>query len=115
VQESAPGLVLDAVVGSKEALQATQVQHLNSGSENGKGDGQNQSKQEPKNNEVNLAKSRLEEFRPSKVRPPRPRKKLVKYQVIGRNNVAVPTHLYKVSYLPASVPVSLYTSTGTGI
>jgi hypothetical protein len=97
-EKSAPALVLDAVAGSKEALQTTQVQHVNSSSENGKGDEQNQSKQELNSNEGNLAKSRPEEFRPSKVRPPRPRKKLVKYPVIGRNNVAVPTHLYKVSY-----------------
>jgi len=31
-----------------------------------------------------------------KVRPPRPSPKTVSYQVLGPNNVAVPTHLYKV-------------------
>merc|ERR1719419_2130060 len=31
-----------------------------------------------------------------RVRPPRPSPKLVSYQVIGPNEVSVPTHLYKV-------------------
>ena len=33
---------------------------------------------------------------PKWVRPPRPPKKFVKYEVIGTNNVAVPSHLFKV-------------------
>jgi len=39
----------------------------------------------------------VSESKPSrKVRPPRPSPKTVSYQVLGPNNVAVPTHLYKV-------------------
>ena len=33
---------------------------------------------------------------PPNNRPPRRPKKFVKYEVIGENNVAVPTHLFKV-------------------
>jgi hypothetical protein len=110
MQESASKLVVDPASGTTEtSVQPTQVQLVSSSSktsEHGDGDVVSQSsKQEPNScSEVKPVKSRPtdEVFRPSKVRPPRPRKKLVKYPVIGRNNVAVPTHLYKVSRL---VPV----------
>ena len=66
-------------------------------------DGQAAAKDKP-------AKGRREEFRPSRVRPPRPAKKLVKYPVIGRNNVAVPTHLYKVKQTGFGILIMLVPS-----
>lgn len=40
--------------------------------------------------------SEPEPIKPRRVRPPRPTPKTVTYPVLGPNNVAVPTHLYKV-------------------
>ena len=39
---------------------------------------------------------------PRNDRPPRRPKKFVKYEVIGENNVAVPTHLFKVKFISVS-------------
>lgn len=64
--------------------------------------GQNETvTQQPAINEVNNSGdikviSETEAKKPRKVRPPRPIPKTVSYPVLGPNNVAVPTHLYKV-------------------
>ena len=59
------------------------------------------------NNSVNMEPDIPKEIpkpsvQPRNDRPPRRPKKFVKYEVIGENNVAVPTHLFKVKFISVS-------------
>ncbi len=116
MQENALNLQLDTVAGypSKPSPPAQLVSNLaaergGASEQGGVGDGQyvallaeggavlgiGQSKlpvEDPaKDKETQAAKPKVDK-RPRRQQP----KKLVRYPVIGRNNVAVPTHLYKV-------------------
>ncbi len=118
MQENALNLQLDTVAGdpSKPSPPAKFISNLatergGASEPGGVGDGQyvaplgeggavlgiGQSKlpveEPPKDKETQAAAPKVDK-RPRRQQP----KKLVRYPVIGRNNVAVPTHLYKVDY-----------------
>jgi hypothetical protein len=116
VQENALNLQLDTVAGdpSKPRTPAQLVSNLSvergsASEQRGVGDGQYVAPAAERGAVLGIGQSQLPVEEPAKDRETqaaapkvdkRPRrqqpKKLVRYPVIGRNNVAVPTHLYKV-------------------
>jgi hypothetical protein len=130
VQENALNLQLDTVAGdpSKPSPPAQLVSNLaaekaGASEQGGVGDGQyvaplaeggigiGQSKlpvEDPAKDKKTQAAPGPKEKRPGGTGPGRQQpKKLVRYPVIGRNNVAVPTHLYKVPYCRGLIDVPL--------
>jgi hypothetical protein len=94
IQDNSSGARLDVVSGTCGAVTSAELPRA--GPQKGGGEVIQGGGQNLRTGAKETASMPDEEVRPRRTPPLKTVNKLVKYPVIGRNNVAVPTHLYKV-------------------